>query len=631
MKQEGALNTLDMIRAKLDESMALGYSSAGIVLECGDGVHRFKPGDRVATAGPHAGVVTVNQNFCARMPEEVSFGDAAFASIASIALQGARLSQCGLGDRVLVMGLGLVGQMAVQILRAQGCRVFGTDVDELRTFTEGQGVDAVVITATTDSNQPIEFAAEVSRIKGRIVLVGVVGLTVPRQPFFDKELEFTVSSSSGPGRLDDLYAVRGQDYPFGHVRWTCQRNMQTALELMADGQLKVAPLITHRFAIERATEAYDLVRAGGVPHMGIVLEYSAPPAQPTRRVSLKSEADRSGKLGLSLIGAGNFARLVLLRKLGQLDGCALRGLCAARGMGAEGEGRTHDFAFATTEAGEVFADPETAAVLIATRHNLHADLVIRALRAGKHVLVEKPLAITFEDLARIADCVESLGEACPVLMVGFNRRFTVGMKRLRAFFEGIRPLVVQYRFAVPSLPPDHWVHDPAVGGGRLVGEACHALDACAALTGSVPSRVFAESVAAVGESQVCDDRVFITLRHEDGSISNVSYQAGVDRAFPAERIEITGGNRVATLTGWDQLELWQGGNCKKTRTGNDRGFDAELKAFVDACRHGGEWPIPWEHLYGSAAATLHAALSLRDGLPHTIGQERDTGDPDENS
>jgi predicted dehydrogenase len=641
MKEEGLVTTLKQVRAKLAEPMPLGYSSAGVVLECGRDVEGLKPGDRVATAGPHAGVVAVGHNLCARIPDVVSFEDAAYASVATIGLEGVRLAKVGLGERVLVIGLGLIGQIVVQLLKAHGCRVFGTDVDEaklaqakklgadavgsgypvdeLRTFGEGQGVDAVIITAATESNQPIEFAAEVSRVRGRIVLVGVAGLQLPRPPFFAKELEFTVSSSMGPGRLDETYSDRGHDYPFGYVRWTAQRNMQAVLDLMAEGKLEVRALTTHRFPIERATDAYDLVTERREPYMGIVLQYGPPPEVPVRRLTLDAAPARGSGLGLSLVGAGNFARLVLLPALKDLRGCSLRGICTSKGMSAEFEGRRNGFVFATTDIDEILADRETRAVLIATRHDQHADMVVRALRAGKHVFVEKPLAIHLDELAKIAKCVRDLGGECPILTVGFNRRFAKGTSRLRSFFAGIRPLSISYRFAVPSLPSEHWVHDSDVGGGRIVGEACHAIDSCAALAGSPPVRVFAECAGRVGEAQTGDDRVFVTLRHADGSVSNVSYQSAVDRAMPAERIEIFGGNRAAILTAWDELELWEGGKCTRERVGKDRGHTTELEAFASACQRGGSWPIGWADLLASSEATLLAVTSLRDGLPQLLG------------
>jgi predicted dehydrogenase/threonine dehydrogenase-like Zn-dependent dehydrogenase len=638
IKQEGLLPTMTQVFAKLDEPMPLGYSSSGVVIECGHGVQEFKPGDRVALAGPHAGVVSIGRNLCAPMPEGVTFEQAAYTSIAAIGLEGMRLARVTLGERVLVIGLGLIGQICVCLLKAQGCRVFGTDIDprklELATalgtdavgigspseavkaFSDSYGVDAVVITAATASNGPIEFAAESCRTKGRIVLVGVAGLNLPRDPFFKKELEFTVSSSLGPGRGDPAYEEKGIDYPIGHARWTARRNMQAVLETMAAGKLPVEKLTTHHFPIERAPEAYELITSRREPFLGIVIDYPQGTARPRRRVSLRTEAAAgAGTLGVSMIGAGNFARLIMFPILSKLGAVEWRGLCTAKGMNAEHSGRNMGFAFATTDAAEVWNDESTQAVFVATRHDLHAELVIAALRAGKHVFVEKPLCIKPEELHAIASCVEELGTRCPVLMVGFNRRFAPALTQLRGHFTGARPLSISYRFAPGALPADSWPQDEEVGGGRIVGEACHAIDSCVALADSPPVRVFAESVASVNGLETTDDRVFITLRHEDGSISNVSYQAGGDRAAPVERITVDGGGRTGFVDSWDAIELWAGSKMTRSRGGKEKGHETEFKQFVQVCRHGGTWPISWEHIYGTTWASLAAVRSLREGLP----------------
>jgi predicted dehydrogenase len=654
VKEEGLLSTMQQVKAKLDEPMPLGYSTAGFVLECGRGVSELKPGDRVATAGPHAEVVSIGKNLCARVPEGVTFEQAAYTSVASIGLEGVRLARVTLGERVLVVGLGLIGQICVALLKAQGCRVFGVDVDPSRLdlarqfgadevaagapadavkrFGGGVGVDAVVITAATPSNEPIELAAEVCRPRGRIVLVGVVGLNLPRPPFFMKELEFTVSGSLGPGRFDPAYEEKGIDYPVGQVRWTAQRNMEAVLDLVAAGKLPVEKLTTHRFAIEQAGRAYELITERKEPFLGIVLEYPAvAEAKPRRRVELRpstpgrsaplrsgrteTSSNRAEELGISLIGAGNFARLVLLPTLERLGGFVPRGLCTAKGMSAEHTGRTKGFAFAASDAAEIWNDPATRAVFVATRHDLHAELVIAALRAGKHVFVEKPLCIREEELEAIAATVEELGERCPILTVGFNRRFAPATAAVRKFLAGAGPLSVSFRFSPGPIPPEHWTQDEDVGGGRIVGEACHAIDTCTAIVGAPPVRVHAESVAREGGLLTTDDRVLVTLRHADGSISSVSYQAGGDKAFPSERIEVFGGGRTAVIDAWDQVELWSGGKPARSRGGKDKGHRGELEAFLRACREGGSWPIPWDHLYGVARATLLAVRSLREGAP----------------
>jgi predicted dehydrogenase len=512
----------------------------------------------------------------------------------------------------------------------------------VKAFSNGHGVDAVVITASTASNQPIEFAAAAARQRGRIVLVGVVGLEVPRQPFFEKELEFTVSSSLGPGRFDPAYFERGIDYPVGHVRWTVQRNMEAVLDTIAAGRLPVERLTTHRFPIDRAGEAYDLITGEAKqPFLGVVLEYSPSASSPARRVPLRRApmvdalgdlARRAplvgarGELGVSLVGAGNFARLMMLPLLGKIGGVSLRGLCTAKGMSAEHSGRKSGFRFATTDLGEILADTGTHAVLLATRHDLHAEQVALCLRAGKHVFVEKPLCIRPEELSAIARCVEELGGACPVLTVGYNRRFAPATARIRAFFRGASPLSISYRFASPYIPKDHWTQDEEVGGGRILGEATHAIDLCAAIADSVPVRVHAESVGKVGGLETTDDRVFITMRHENGSLSSVSYQTGGDRALPPERIEIFGGGKVAILDGWDTLELWSDGRPVRESAGRDKGHHAEVEAFLGACR-AGRWPIPWEHLEAVTRASLLAVRSLRDGLPQLCDPDEQDGEP----
>jgi predicted dehydrogenase len=384
----------------------------------------------------------------------------------------------------------------------------------------------------------------------------------------------------------------------------------------------VAELTSHRFAIERAAEAYDLITSGREPHLGILIEYPASPSVPRRTVALRAASARSGGgLGVSVVGAGNFARLVLLPRLRAAGGFEPRGICTARGLSAEHTGRSGEFAFATTDAAEVWSDASTDAVFVATRHDLHAELVMAGLRAGKHVFVEKPLCITGPELVAIARLVDELGPRCPVLAVGFNRRFAPATARLRDFVKGAGPLAISYRFAVPALPPDHWTQIDEVGGGRIVGEACHAIDTCVALADSVPVRVFAEAVGAPSGSEPTDDRVFVVLRHEDGSVSTVSYQAGGDRGAPAERIEVMGGGRTARLEGFDRLELWKGGRVEAARGGKDKGHAAEVSAFLGACRSGGAWPIPWPHLWGTSWAALMAVRSLREGRPVSRDEE----------
>lgn len=646
LRQEGLASTFTQVRAKLDEAMPLGYSSAGIVLECGAGVQDLKPGDRVAAAAPHAELVAVSRMLCARVPDEVGLEQACYASVGAIALQGVRLARVELGSRVLVIGLGLVGQLTVSLLRAQGCHVFGADLDsgrlelgramgarhvsmkatpaEVFDFAGPGGVDAVLITAATDSNGPIELAAEVARRKGRIVLVGVAGLNVPRQPFFEKELELTVSSSLGPGRYDPAYAERGRDYPLGEVRWTAQRNMQAFLEAVATGAVHPELLTTHRFPIQEAPAAYDLITQRSEPLVGVLLEYPAPPQRPRRRLDLRAPSHPRGALRVSVIGAGNFARLVLLPALRKLSGVTLRGIASAGGLNAVHTGRGLGFEFAATDPEEILADEDTEAVFVLTRHDLHGSLALAALQAGKHVFVEKPLSLTPEDLAALDREVRERASGAPLLTVGFNRRFSPGARALRAHFAGLGPLSCSFRFMAGPLPAKAWPQDEEVGGGRLVGEACHAIDTCTFLQGSPPVRVHAEAVALQGSLETSHDRAFLTLVHANGGISSVSYQAGGDRAGPRERIEVFGGGRSGFLSDWSRLELWQEGQVVRTKSSAEKGHSSELERFVSACS-GGAWPIPWEDLYGVTWASLAAVRSLRTGLAQNQRDDEEDG------
>jgi predicted dehydrogenase len=396
--------------------------------------------------------------------------------------------------------------------------------------------------------------------------------------------------------------------------------MQAVLGLMSQGKLPVERLTSHRFPIDRAPEAYDLVTSRREPFFGLLLEYAESSQKQCRRIDLRASASQSDSIGVSLIGAGNFARLVMLPALMKMNGIAWRGICTAKGFHAEHTGRTTGFDFATTDAAEIWNDKSTAAVFITTRHDLHADLVIAALRAGKHVFVEKPLCIRAEELARIAACIEELGDHCPLLTVGFNRRFAPATKRVREFFEGAEPLSVSYRFSPGYIPANHWTQDDEIGGGRIVGEACHAIDTCVAIAGSSVVKVYAESVTKTGGVETTDDRVFITIRHRNGSLSSISYQSGGDKAFPSERIEVFGGGRTAVVDSWDEIQLWTGNHCRRISGKKDKGHAAELSAFLSGCRGGGSWPIPWEQLYSVTWASLASVQSLREGFP--VEEER---------
>lgn len=638
-RNDGVLSTIRQVREQLATPLAMGYSSAGMVLACGRTVEHFKPGDRVASNGPHAEIVSVSKHLCAATPENVDYDQAAFAVLGAIALNGVRLSGGKLGETVFVIGLGLIGQLAVALSAAAGCRVLGTDPEaakcdvalrmgaeiarpglsggQVESLTGGLGADAVLIAASTPSNAPIDLAAAAVRKKGRVVLVGVVGLELDRRPLYFKEAEFVVSCSYGPGRYDAEYEDRGHDYPAAYVRWTESRNIQAVLDVMGRGKLDVRPLISHRFPIDEAQNAYDLIEAGREPYLGVLLEYPCSRPNADRRAIRLSGPKHSDRPAVGVLGAGNFARLVLLPALRDSGRLRLAALCTAGGLSAVTSGSKLGFERATTDENEIFDSTEIDAVLSITRHDLHARHVIRALLAGKAVFVEKPLCLTEDELTRIEQALAEAGDPAPLLMVGFNRRFSSAAADVRRFFaDATSPLAVSIRFNAGPLPADHWLQNDAEGGGRIIGEACHAIDLATFLAGSPPVRVFAESIAPPAAAVPTDDQCFITLRHANGSISSVAYLAGGDKSFPKERIEVIGDGRVAVIDDFRVVTTCQGGRTKRVKLrGQDKGHRAEIAAFAQALIDGGPAPIPWNDLRAVTLAAILAVRSLREGVP----------------
>jgi len=647
IRNEGILNTFSQVRERLDEPLPMGYSSAGVVLACGPGVQEFKPGDRVSSNGPHAGIVCVPKHLCAQIPSNVSFEQAAFAVLGTIALQGVRLSGAELGSTVFVIGLGLIGQLTVALLKANGCRVLGTDpekskcelavkigaedvrpefkTEDVLALTRGIGADAVLITASTKSDQPVELAGEAVRKKGRVVAVGAVGMNLPRRSYYFKESEFIVSCSYGPGRYDPEYEERGHDYPPAYVRWTEQRNMQAVLELMGSGKLDMSPLISHRFKIENAEAAYDLIEKGKEPYLGILLEYPEVPST-VRRIELTPKSAiriPQSAISIGVLGVGNFARTVLLPAISKVKNVRLRTICSAGGLSAAHTGNRVGFEIAATDEDEVFNDPEINTIFILTRHNQHTRQVVKALQSGKHVFTEKPLCLTIQELEEIENCYSAFRNphsAMPLLMVGFNRRFSPAARKIKNFFSDVSsPLTLSIRINAGAISPDHWTQDEETGGGRIIGEACHAIDLATYLTGSLPVRVFAESVGGCNAPSITDDQSFITLRHGNGSVSNIAYWAGGDRAFPKERAEIAGGGRIAVIEDFREVVMCANGKIRKTRfSGQDKGHRQEIEAFANALVNGEPSPILWEEIYTTTIATILAVRSIREGVPFDL-------------
>ncbi len=644
-REEGLASAVGAVRAKLEESVALGYSAAGTVEEVGEEVEGFRVGDRVACAGvgyaSHAELLSVPRNLCARVPDAVKFEEAAYTTLGAIALQGVRLAAPTLGESVVVIGLGLLGQLTAQLLRANGCRVYGIDPEEgkvglaaslgadggcapdadaarkVSEWTRGRGADAVLITAASESSQPVELAGEVSRLRGRVVVVGQVGMEVPRDSYFRRELSLQVSMSYGPGRYDPEYEERGHDYPFAYVRWTEGRNLEAFLELLAAGRLDVARLTTHRFPLEEGAGAYRLITGEtGEPYLGVLLEYDA--AREIRRGASSSSSvdERSGGAAPSvvrvgLIGAGGYATGVLVPQF-KAAGASLRSVASASGVSAVNAGRRFGFERVAEGAEEVLADAGVNLVVVATRHDTHAELARRALEAGRHVFVEKPLALSEEELEAV---LEAARRAPGRLMVGFNRRFSPLAERAKQFFEGYGgPLSFVYRVNSGRVPREHWTQDAREGGGRLVGEVCHFVDLMHYWAGAHAARVYAEAVRGRDAQAVDEDSLMLSLSFADGSNGVVAYLAEGDKSLAKERVEIFGGGRTFVLEDFRAASLHKAGREERVKLrAQDKGQAAQARAVCAAVTGRAPAPIPLEDLAATTRATFRALESLRAG------------------
>lgn len=638
VRTDGLLATLDAVRSKLDQPLALGYCNVGRVIDSrADG---FAVGDRVVSNGKHAEIVAVPKNLCARIPDNVSDEAAAFTVLAAIGLQGIRLAQPALGECVVVTGLGLIGLLTVQMLRAQGCRVLGIDYDAPRlalarefgaetvnpgagedvlartqAFSRGRGVDAVIITASTTSNEPVHQAAQMCRKRGRIVLVGVTGLELSRADFYEKELTFQVSCSYGPGRYDPAYEEGGHDYPIGYVRWTEQRNFEAVLDMLASGALDVAPMVSHRFPLEQAEAAYALL-SSDAPSLGIVLEYPCedPARLEQRTVALTppTNAAMAAQGRVAFIGAGNYAGRVLIPAF-KAAGAHLHTVVSASGVSAVHFGRKFGFRQASTDWAACLEDPSVDAVVVATRHDAHARQVLAALRAGKHVFCEKPLCLKLEELAEIE--AEARSRPGQLLMVGFNRRFApqvVRMKALLATLEEPKSLIITVNAG--AIPPDHWTQDKAVGGGRIVGEGCHFIHLARHLVGHSIIGHYAVVLGRHPELAVRDDKATITLQFEDGSVGTIHYLANGYKGFPKERVEVFCAGRVLQLDNFRKLRGWGWkGFSKMHLWRQDKGQAACARAFVAALRAGGPAPVPLEEVLEVSRLSIEAQGALEGG------------------
>lgn len=631
---DGFLTTVDAVRSKLGQPIPLGYCNVGIVRESGaDG---FRKGDRVVSNGPHSDVVIVPRNLCALIPEAVSDEAASFVVLASIGLQGIRLAQPTLGEAFVVTGVGLIGLLTVQILRAQGCRVLAIDYDASKlelaqrfgaetcnpgagedpvaagvAFSRGYGVDGVIVTASTKSSDPITQAARMSRQRGRIVLVGVTGLDLNRADFYEKELTFQVSCSYGPGRYDPAYEEGGQDYPLGFVRWTEQRNFEAILDMLASGALDVAPLISHRIPFEDAPRAYDLLTTDKAA-LGILLNYDhGVEERHARTVTLhKSPVESEGKAVVGFVGAGNYASRMLIPTF-KAAGASLHSISSAGGTNAVIHGRSTGFAQATSDTDTLIADPSVNAVVIATRHNSHARFTAQSLRAGKHVFVEKPLALSH---AELEDVQAAYTESGRHLMVGFNRRFAPQIRTMKRLLGAVNaPKSFVMVMNAGAIPADHWTQDPKIGGGRIIGEACHYIDLMRFLAGAPITSVQARRMGDTDSEAIVEDKASITLGFDDGSFGTIHYLANGGASFAKERVEVFAAGRTLQLDNFLKLKGYNWPGFKKQNLWRqDKGQTNCAAAFVRAVEEGGSAPITAAELFEVAKVTIEVAEILRD-------------------
>ena len=640
IKTDGLWTTLDAVKAKLGTPITLGYCHVGTVVEA-DSTSGYSAGDRVVSNGPHAEMVSVPKNLTAKIPDGVSDEQAAFTVVSAIGLQGIRLLQPTLGEKVVVSGLGLIGLLTVQMLRAHGCQVLGIDFDETKLklaqqfgaetvnlgsgqdpikaaeeWSGGAGVDAVLITASTKSDELVHQAATMCRKRGRIVLVGVIGLNLQRADFYEKELSFQVSCSYGPGRYEGSYEQGGLDYPIGFVRWTEQRNFEAVLQLMSDGKIHVKPLITHRFKFDNALDGYKAVSESGA--MGILLEYDSPISKPEdansktdRQLLVDSTpvAGKKGDLGIAFVGAGGFTTRMLLPLLPK-SGIFKKTIVSSSGVSAAYAGKKFGFQTISSDSDAVFVDPEIDAVFITTPHNSHASMVCDALENQKHVFVEKPLAMTFDELENVQQALAKNPDRC--LMVGFNRRFSPHMvetKKWLTGFQSAKAIIITVNAG--AIPADHWTQDLKVGGGRIIGEACHFIDLARFLADAPIVSVHAVPMGG-GEGSL-GDCVTIQLKFANDSIASIHYLANGNKSFPKERIEVFGSGKVIVCDNFRVTREIGGRGKLKTRS-QDKGHANELAAFVDSISKGSLPPISTDELIEVSRVTLDVAKLMQDQL-----------------
>lgn len=640
VQTDGLMTTVDAVKSKLAQPLPLGYCNVGVVESVGVGADNFQEGDRVVSNGPHADVVRVSKNLVAKIPAEVSDDEASFTVVASIGLQGIRLANPTIGECFVVTGVGLIGLLTVQMLKAHGCRVLAIDYDQDKldlakqfgaeicnpgkgedpiaagmAFSRGVGVDGVIITASTKSNDPVTHAARMSRKRGRIVLVGVTGLELSRADFYEKELTFQVSCSYGPGRYDSNYEEQGNDYPLAFVRWTEQRNFEAILDMMASGQINVNPLITHRFKFEDASEAYELLTTDKSA-FGILLQFeSEQQSRHAKTVILNSSKSyEPSEPVIGFVGAGNYASRVLIPAFKE-SGAQFHSIATSGGINGVIHGQKVGFSEATTDTMNMLSNPSINTVAIVTRHNSHAYFVQEALKAGKNVFVEKPLAITHEELSQVqAAYVEAIKtENAPKLMVGFNRRFSPQVQKMKQLLEPVKsPKTFIMTMNAGSIPADHWTQDNNVGGGRIIGEACHFVDLMRFLAGSEIVSVQARRMGDNDSVEITEDKAAIMLGFADGSLGTIHYYANGAASFPKERIEAFADGKVLQLDNFVKLKGFGWKGFKKLNLWKqDKGQKNCCKLFLESIKNGTAAPIDASEIFEVASISIDIAKQLR--------------------
>jgi len=634
VKTNGLKKTYDLVMNKLNAPSPLGYSSAGEVIAVGDDIRDLKVGDYVACGGGgavHAEVIAVPRNLCVKVDKSVDLKYAAFSTIAAIAIQGLRQADLRFGENCVVIGLGLIGQITVQMLEASGISAIGVDIDDrqveaakdsgaslalnrkqegieqiISDFTNGNGTDAVIITAGTSSLDPVEFAGEVCRKKGKVVVVGAVPTGFSRPNYYRKELELKMSSSYGPGRYDPDYEEKGRDYPVGYVRFTENRNMQTFVSFLKSGKIDMAKIVSHEFELDQAPEAYNMILERSEPFAGIVIKYDTE-KELVQKVKLSSADYKAEDVNVGFIGAGSFAQNSILPRI--KDKVNFIGVATGKGNNARYVADNYKFNYCAETADDIVSDDKINTVFITTRHNLHAEYVLKAIKAGKNVFVEKPLALTEPEIEEIKAAYDSLSEK-PRVMLGYNRRFSPHIQKIKKETLENSPKAINMRMNAGAVPADHWVHDPEVGGGRIIGEACHFIDLAMYISGS---KIVSISAKKLEEPNGLMDTAVISLNFENGSVAAISYFSNGSKALPKEYIEVFSNNKVYVIEDFLKMKEYDSGEHESKLGSQDKGHAKELELFVDAIKTGKPSPITFEDIYVSSIATVKALESMRAG------------------